>query len=105
MLFIYFFSTDPPSISIKKNLENTGLRCCPKGKPSNYTFHPWLHHSELGEFIRQLHSNETISFKDEGNNTRKYEFNGLYSCRVDNGVEDVNGKLIQSKQVLVKQEG
>lgn len=81
------------------------LRCCPEGKPENYTFHHWLHHSELGKLIRQLSSKETIRLKAKDNNTRKYELNGMYSCRVDNGVKNVNGKLIQSKRVLVMQEG
>ncbi|CAG2197246.1 unnamed protein product [Mytilus edulis] len=95
----------PPSIVITKYFENTGLQCSPEGKPQNYTFHPWLHHSELGDFIRQLDNNEIVRFKEVGINTQNYKWNGIYTCRAENGIKDVNGTLIQSGQVLVKQAG
>lgn len=100
-----FFLTDPPSINITKYSGNTGLQCSPEGEPQNYTFYPWLHKSEFGEFIRQLNSKEIIKFKEEGNKTWNYDLNGMYICRAENGVKDVNGKLLQSGQFLVKREG
>lgn len=99
------FLTDPPSINITKYLGNTGLQCYPDGKPHSYTFYPWLHKSEFGQFIRQLDNNEIIRFKEVGINTQNYKWNGIYICRAENGIKDVNGTLIQSGQILVKQAG
>lgn len=100
-----FFSTDPPTINIDIiEGEENALRCNPSGNPNNYTFYSWLHQSEFGETIREINSTEIMSFcpKDP---TRRYQCNGVYICRAENGVKDVTGNRTQSGKVLVKQEG
>ncbi|CAC5372548.1 unnamed protein product [Mytilus coruscus] len=93
----------PPSIEIKTDLDKKVLQCLPNGEPQHYTFYPWLHKSEFGEIIRYLKNTETINLQVNEATLHLYQYNGIYVCRVENGVSYINGTVIQSGQVFVRQ--
>lgn len=101
----YIFATDPPSISIDKINDGNVLRCNPNGNPNIYKFYSWLHLSEFGETIRQFNRTNMITFCPKDPSIRRYQCNGIYICKAENGIKDVSGKLIQSGKVLERQKG
>ncbi|CAG2191123.1 unnamed protein product [Mytilus edulis] len=93
----------PPSIKIKTDLDKKVLQCIPNGEPNTYRFYPWIHLSDHGDVIRYLNSTETIHLQTNGATLNLYQYNGIYVCRVENGVSYLNRTVIQSGQVFVRQ--
>ncbi|CAC5383194.1 NCAM [Mytilus coruscus] len=90
---------DPPSVTITKDQHGTTLYCNPIGNPSNYTFHLWEHRSNLGQLIRMTDKGQNWTIVSS---EIQYQMNGIYICRVDNGVKDINGSTVQSATTRVQ---
>lgn len=90
---------DPPSVIITQHRNGTVLQCHPNGNPNKYTFYSWEHRSDLGETIRMLGNAPNLELLvDKGN----YQLNGVYICRVENGVKDINGRIIRAAETSVR---
>ncbi|CAC5411483.1 PVRL1 [Mytilus coruscus] len=89
----------PPSVIITLAQEESVLHCIPDGNPSHYTFHFWEHRSNFGQTIRMLGNNQDLQLQ---RSDQMYQMNGIYVCRVENGVKDINGSTIQVAETHVQ---
>ncbi|XP_063418553.1 uncharacterized protein LOC134701344 [Mytilus trossulus] len=89
----------PPSVTITFAQEESVLHCIPDGNPSSYTFHFWEHRSNFGQTIRMLGNNQDLQLQSRD---LRYQMNGIYICRVENGVKDINGSTIQLAETRVQ---
>ncbi|CAC5420413.1 unnamed protein product [Mytilus coruscus] len=89
----------PPSVIIKQAQEESVLHCIPDGNPPHYTFHFWEHRSNFGQKIRMLDNNQVLKLQSSDS---RYQMNGIYICRVENGVKDISGSTIQVAETNVQ---
>ncbi|KAL3887408.1 hypothetical protein ACJMK2_027350, partial [Sinanodonta woodiana] len=83
------------------------VTCEASGFPTNYTFHPWKH--MLGEVTIR----SDLLGNHEGNSSKNtltldnvsLEDIGTYVCAVDNGVQGVDGDIIQTKATVLHVKG
>lgn len=106
--FFLFFLSDPPSVSVTQQFSGTSLNlsCNVEGNPKRYTFDKWYHRSEYNETIRKFKGTP------EGNliigapsKTQPHENDGLYICRVSNGIPDTYTNVYQEGAVLIQTSG
>ncbi|XP_052097570.1 uncharacterized protein LOC127732557 [Mytilus californianus] len=72
------------------------LRCIAEGYPKKYRYLEWEHKTLIGEHIRYLKGDSTGSLYLSGNNSdTKYQDNGIYVCKVENGIVNKRGNLVQ----------
>ena len=79
------------------------IDCLPTdGNPKTYTFYQWEHKSLYGKYIRYLHglSNGTLVLGDYS-----IEDNGIYVCKVSNGVRGEHENLLQTATAVLKYHG
>ncbi|CAC5393278.1 unnamed protein product [Mytilus coruscus] len=97
----------PPIVSVSYQIkgQTTYLHCHPNGEPKHYTFAKWLHRSEINETIRHIQGtrNGKISIIAQSKN-KLHENDGIYVCRVTNGIKDKNGMLYKEGVVFVQRE-
>ncbi|CAC5383203.1 unnamed protein product [Mytilus coruscus] len=91
--------TYPPSVAVTQDIGRAALQCNPDGNPPKYTFHSWEHQSKFGETIRALNGSKYLKLLSSG---KKYQLNGIYICKVDNGVDDSNGSTVQLGETSVQ---
>ncbi|CAC5420423.1 unnamed protein product [Mytilus coruscus] len=88
-----------PTVIITHAQEESVLHCIPDGNPSHYTFHFWEHRSNFGKTIRMLGNNQDLQLQSSD---PRYQMNGIYICRVENGVKGINGSTIQVAETRVQ---
>ncbi|XP_071173650.1 nephrin-like [Mytilus edulis] len=76
-------------------LPNSSLLCNATGFPNNYTFSNWEHMSiDSFRSINNAINLLKFDFNDDDNNP-VYTFDGLYVCKVSNGIPDVHNITMQ----------
>ncbi|CAC5393267.1 unnamed protein product [Mytilus coruscus] len=102
-LFYRVLIQNPPDVSINTTHfeDRVYLDCYASGDSGN-TFKDWEHKSESGKHIRYIENKQDGTLVLQKNN---FQNSGIYICRVNNGIPDMNGRLYQNKQVLVHYEG
>lgn len=105
---IFFFSLDPPSVSVTQQFSgiNLNLSCNAEGNPKRYTFGKWYHRSEYNETIRKLKGTPDGNLIiGAPNKIRPHENDGLYICRVANGIPDKYANVYQEGSVSIQSPG
>ena len=78
------------------------LTCWAEGRPSTYTFRPWVHSWGAQEVRR-------VTGSQQGGQSRltlsSYQDSGTYLCSVDNGVLDAQGQMTHTASFNVTVEG
>ncbi|KAL5020493.1 hypothetical protein ScPMuIL_003385 [Solemya velum] len=79
------------------------LSCEANGNPSQYTFHQWKHYGPHGDI-----DIKTLNGIHRGDNSNvilpspvSYQDSGIYECAVDNGIPNIQGRLVQRGRVEV----
>lgn len=93
---------DPPSVAVEHDKGRAELQCNPDGNPPRYTFHLWEHQSKFRETIRTLNGSKYLKLLSS---LKNYQLNGIYICKVDNGIADIDGSIVQSGETSVQLSG
>lgn len=68
------------------------VTCIAIGNPSNYAYYPWKHLSLNGKLIREITGNDGgILVLPVTSTEDRYQDNGIYVCKADNGVTEQSG--------------
>lgn len=103
--FVYFIILlDPPGVSIDttESQNKITLKCQASSDPGTYEFAKWEHLSQFGKHIRYIGNTQNGTLVLEKNN---YQNSGIYKCRIQIGVPDMNGKIYQKELVVVDYKG
>lgn len=100
---------DPPSVNIKVIPFRHGkkLQCTPNGFPDVYNFLQWEQKSSFGEHVRFIEGNlydGTITLENKTSDIN-YQNNGMYVCKVENGISDATGQLVQNATIEIQTKG
>jgi hypothetical protein len=106
---MFLLYQDPPVVNVTIGIKKVGRRiliCHAYGVPERYMYSKWEHMSSFGEHIRFLDGfdNGTLILPYM-NEYDGYQDNGIYLCRVNNGVPDVKGSINQTGDRLLNVEG
>lgn len=99
-----FFSLAPPDVSINKTnfQDQIYIECHVSGDLGPYTFKDWEHKSRSGKHIRYIENTKDGILVLQKDN---YQNSGIYICRVNNSIIDMDGDFYQKKTIFVQYEG